>query len=694
MNNLILNTGNLLLEFSPENGALVSLTALETGWKIHRRAELGISWELLVPVNDELRNNPVYGNKQCLTSACEIENGLRFIWNGVKSERGGDMDITITVTVRAEDGEAVWYCEIENRSECIVETVHLPYLGDLNRPDDDSMFQASICVWDYFGALHQELWPHFRSNQGTWGIEHPTFYHNAFAPRAAFVLLNNEKQGLYVGTKSPETDAPVFWHMEHRPGIKSAIHCTLFDTDEISGKPVHTLFSAAHQPYIMPGETRSLMPITLKAYEGSWHKGTDIYKAWCSTWFKAPKTPAWALEPDPWLQLQINSPEDELRLRFTELPEVAKQCAKHGIRAIQLVGWNDGGQDQGNPSHTPDPRLGTFDELKQAIAQCHAMGVKIILFSKFTWADRATERFREDLNKYAVRDPYGDYYVHPGYRYYTTAQLNGINPKNLIPMCFGSEEYLDICAQEFQKVLDLGAAGMLYDECQHHGPACLCFDTSHGHRYGWSAFANDVYFARRLKEKCSVPEDFLFAGEAPYGHTLQEYNFIYHRPEHPEHLPMTRYLHPNHPMMSAIIAFDARDMINQCLLYRYIPEYEPYCFTGMPEDYPLTLEYGKLMTSVRKEYRAHLWDGEFMDTLGAAVKYADGTPHKLYSRFVAKDGTSAVVIANYSNDESITVTAELDNGTLTRYRLVDDAAFKSTENGIVIPARSAAIVFE
>jgi len=114
----------------------------------------------------------------------------------------------------------------------------------------------------------------------------------------------------------------------------------------------------------------------------------------------------------------------------------------------------------------------------------------------------------------------------------------------------------------------------------------------------------------------------------------------------------------------------------------------------MPEDYPLTLEYGKQMTAVRKEYRAHLWDGEFMDTLGASVKYADGTPHKLYSRFVAKDGTSAVVIANYSNDESITVTAELDNGTLTRYRLVDDAAFKSTENGIVIPARSAAIVFE
>ncbi len=60
-------------------------------------------------------------------------------------------------------------------------------------------------------------------------------------------------------------------------------------------------------------------------------------------------------DPHAWLQIHMNSPEDELRFRFTDLVQVGEECARHGVRAIQLVGWNDGGQDQNNPSHDPDP---------------------------------------------------------------------------------------------------------------------------------------------------------------------------------------------------------------------------------------------------------------------------------------------------------------------------------------------------
>ena len=35
-------------------------------------------------------------------------------------------------------------------------------------------------------------------------------------------------------------------------------------------------------------------------------------------------------------------------------------------------------------------------------------------------------------------------------------------------MCFMSEEYLRICDEEFQKTVDLGADGILFDECLHH----------------------------------------------------------------------------------------------------------------------------------------------------------------------------------------------------------------------------------
>lgn len=54
------------------------------------------------------------------------------------------------------------------------------------------------------------------------------------------------------------------------------------------------------------------------------------------------------------------------------------------MKALHLIGWNRGGQDRGNPYHDPVPGLGTVAELKSAIARIRALGVKVILFSKFT----------------------------------------------------------------------------------------------------------------------------------------------------------------------------------------------------------------------------------------------------------------------------------------------------------------------
>ena len=48
---------------------------------------------------------------------------------------------------------------------------------------------------------------------------------------------------------------------------------------------------------------------------------------------------------------------------------------------------------------------------------------------------------------------------------------------------------------------------------------------------------------------------------------------------------------PQMPLMTAISGFNDRNMINQCLLYRYIMSYEPYNFKGHLDDFPLTMDY-------------------------------------------------------------------------------------------------------
>ncbi len=437
-----------------------------------------------------------------------------------------------------------------------------------------------------------------------------------------------------------------------------------------------------------------MTPVALQPYQGGWQQGVDIYTSWRDTWFKMAETPDWARAPHAWQQIHINSPEDELRVRFTDLPKIGEECARHGVKAIQLVGWNAGGQDQGNPSHNPDPRLGTWDELKDAIAKIQAMGVRLILFSKFTWADRGTEWFRKELVRMAIKDPYGDYYMHPGYQYQTATQLLDINTKRLIPMCFLDQEYLDLCDREFRKTVELGADGILFDECLHHGPALLCFDPHHSHRYAAPVYANDrklIQNFTRISEK--VRPDFLFAGEACYDWEMEAYQLSYHRSENKRHIPLSRYMLPHAQFMTAVTGFNDRNMINQCLLYRYIISYEPYNFKGRLDDYPQTIAYGEQMDALRTELRDYFWDGEFRDTVGAEV-ISMGKPHHPYAVFInAKTGHAGLVICNYDELHAVAVQPRLaGGGELQRWRLVEDPVWHAFSGEITIPAQSAVVV--
>lgn len=712
-----LENQKMLLEFDSRSGALIKILAKDTGWKILDRSELGLSFRLLVPVSDELRNNQVHGEKQSLSHLNVSEDRLsaQFSWENLVSDRVGILPIKLVLEVRLTDRQAIFELTVDNQSNFVVENVYCPYFGDIqhpNSPEIDSRLsninlgnpahstgisQFKAMLYNYASVQEWQLWPFYQNMRGYFGIDHPVQFASwspgAGSPMSPFILLRDEWQGLYVGVDAPQYEL-VAWHTELRPGYLSSINSRVPDTHTVSGKNVATRFAAVHVPFIQPGETRKLTPVAVEPYQGGWQQGVDIYTAWRNQWMKLPPLPAWAQEPHAWQQIHINSPEDELRIRFTDLIEIGKDCARHGVKAIQLVGWNDGGQDQGNPSHDPDPRLGTFDELRTVISQIQALGVKVILFSKFTWADRATRRFRDDLNRLAIKDPYGDYYCYSGYQYQTATQLLDINTKRLIPMCFLSEEYLEVCNQEFKKTVDLGADGILFDECLHHSPALLCFDTNHGHRSGAMVYANDNHLIENFKEITQQANpDFLFSGEACYDWEMSAYQLSYHRSENKDHIPLSRYMLPDAQFMTAVTGFNDRSMINQCLLYRYIISYEPYNFKGRLDDFPLTLAYGKQMDTLRNELREYFWDGIFRDKVGGIVTN-QGQPHHPYAIYRSKKtGKFAMVIVNYDEEQTITVHAKIDSKQpLTQYRLVDDPEWKSAIQGITIPPYSAAVV--
>ena len=64
---LVLQNEAVKAVFSTDNGALIGLMNKKTQWRVHDRPELGLSFQLLVPLPDR-RNNPVFGDKQKLRS--------------------------------------------------------------------------------------------------------------------------------------------------------------------------------------------------------------------------------------------------------------------------------------------------------------------------------------------------------------------------------------------------------------------------------------------------------------------------------------------------------------------------------------------------------------------------------------------------------------------------------------------------
>ncbi|HKU25236.1 MAG TPA: DUF6259 domain-containing protein [Candidatus Sulfotelmatobacter sp.] len=684
---VILQDSKLLVAFDSHSGALLRLEDKSSHWIIERRPELGISFRLHAPLANR-RDNFVLGEKQVAAEVKKVsESRVLLRWSNLLSEHGGRLPITVTATVSLENGALTFAASIANRSLLSIETIDYPYFGDLNSPSRDTPMQVRT-MW-YANLQSDEIYPVFRNEKGYWGDFYPTKTFDS--SRSLFCLVQTPSEGLYVEMADPSQRYFLQYTFEQHPGVVDSISETVPHQDEIDQHQVRLQFRATHFIFAHPHSSVKLAPIVLRVYQGDWHAGVDLYKQWRTTWFKNPPMPKWIQDIHSWQQLQINSPEQDYRVPYADLLKYGEECARDGVKAIQLVGWNRGGQDGGDPAQDTDPSLGTWQQLHDAIAKIQSMGVKIILFGKLNWADKTTPWYQTQLFKYATQDPYGIEYEQGGYSYYTPTQLAGINNHRRAVMDFLSPAYQEVATKEFQKLLSLGAAGWLFDENCHHGPVKYNFAKNHGYEPPGYIYGGDMPMAARLRAAANkVDHNFIFAGEGPQDWLMQYYPISYFR-INANSTPVARYIDPHAPLIVAVTGFDDREMLNLILLNRYIISYEPYNFKGFLSDYVLTLTYGQKIDALRRKYKEWLWDADFRDTLGASIS-ADGASK--YSVFVAKTGKRAVVIVNQEHEKAITVRIDLPNPGPLLIATPERQDAQAMSDTVQIPPRSAAAVME
>lgn len=680
---VVLQDDEFLVAFDPESGALTRMVHKPTQWTVQRRPALGVSFRMLVPL-PKRRANFVLGERQKASRVEKVSKSqVQLEWKNVLSEHGGVLPVTFSATVTLVNGKLTFEGTLENKSDYSVETIEYPYLGDLNAPAPDATMSART-MW-YGNLGNDEIHPNFGNAKGYWGVDFPTKTYGS--NRSLFCLLQAKTEGMYVETSDPKLPYYVEYTFEQHPGV---VHGSAVPTtDEFSGFPVHLDFRMCHFVFARPGEVKKLIPIVMRGYKGGWHSGVDVYKEWRDTWFKKPHLPAWAQDVHSWTMLRMNTPEEDYTISYAKFLEYGEEYAKYGVKAVQLIGWNIGGQDRDDPSQDTDPNLGTWQEFHDVIAKVQSLGVNVILFGKLNWADMTTKWYKDELYKYQATDPYGIQYEQGGYNYLTPTQLAGINTRRRAVMDFMDPTYQDIAAKEFAKILALGSTGWLWDEICHHAGALYNFAPGHGYVPPGYIYAGDLPIAERLREMADkVSPDFLFAGEGPQDWLMQYF------PVSEAGIPSTpicQYMDTGHSLiMAGVSGFDDREQLNNILLNRIVIQYEPFLYKGHLHDFPMTMAYGKKIDDLRRRYKAYLWDGRFRDTLGAEVS---GSPVARYSVFVAESGKRAVVVVNNS-EAAIAATVSLPNPGSLIVATPEDPEGQATNGALQIPARSAAVVVE
>ena len=103
-----------------------------------------------------------------------------------------------------------------------------------------------------------------------------------------------------------------------------------------------------------------------------------------------------------WQSIIISNCEDVIVWKFKDLPKLAADAKKYDVTTFEILGWDMGGIDRGYPQYRPDPRLGTHEEFRQALAEMKKSGVHPVIFANMDMADTATPLYKEELHRYVV----------------------------------------------------------------------------------------------------------------------------------------------------------------------------------------------------------------------------------------------------------------------------------------------------
>ncbi len=436
---LVLENAFYRLEVDRGHGRLLRLLDKEGQIDLKPPAELAESFRLFIPQPDGPRDC-VYGKDQTLSRTEALEDALVLHWDGpMTDEQGRTYDLAATMRIELEAQAVVFRFRLTNRTDRIIQEVWCPALGgllDFGPPDSRAKT-----------VLNPP--PHNAKR-----LARPFGQYLASYPsqNMGFVEVDNPAmdRGMYLGAHDPIGRFKGFYFLESGQSDKSNVTAYLI-----------------HYPFKPPGECFEASPFVVRSHKGDWIAGgREIYRPWFAKTFGL-MTPDrdWIRRQSFFQMIMIMLPEGNINYTIPEIPQIARDGLKYGVTSLQIAGWQFGGHDNGYPYYEPDPRLGTWDDLKEAIRECHEMGVKIYFFANIHVVNMDTEWYRSELKDYNFETAHGCPSWVDGWGMGTLASRMHLTKPLMSFADVSFPGLADAQLTYFRKLAEIGADGIHIDKC-------------------------------------------------------------------------------------------------------------------------------------------------------------------------------------------------------------------------------------
>ena len=402
-------------------------------------------------------------------------------------------------------------------------------------------------------------------------------------------------------------------------------------------------------PLVQKGEIFESAPFIISPHAGDWHTGARKYRAWADGWWTPPDIPDWMKDFSGWLRIILRHQYGEVLRDYASLPALYEASTAYGIDTVYILGWIPSGFARMWPEYVPDPAMGGESGLKEAIAQIHARGGRLMMFLSGYLVDRQTNFFKQIGHRLAIKTFWdGEVGLPETYTGEGSWRRIMMGSLPLLGICPATPEWQDLMASTGQRLAEYGADGVLYD--LGAPPPTLCYGESHPHAKPSLSAAGraPMYRLARAAIKRANPDAAIaielgadaFSQYADLVHPAYVGSF-----PHPRSFPeLYRYTFPEQIFTNRECAEDETDYLthaNFTFIYGLRFDMTIFRCRGVLDDIPHYAAYLKGLNRLRKEYGYLLMRGKFVDDDGIRLDHAS-----LLAKAYQAEDEMAVVLWN------------------------------------------------